>query len=382
MRKPKRRDDGDGSVYQDESGRWRAALVIDGKPVRRRAKTEKEAKAKLKELIAMRDQRLNISDGQQLLKDWCEFWLSTILPAKQVKAKTLDSHRFIVETYINPHLGHHRLTRLTAQHIDEWQRKLREQGLATGTITNARRRLHTALELARKRKLVQDNVVSLTDAPTEPVKRKEPGVSVLDEGQIRTLLGQLKAERHRLYALYVLACTTGMRQAELMGLRWGSIDLDAATLTVREQLQLIDGKLHRESTTKGGKDRKIYLTEEQRTILQAHQERQTQERTILGEAWHGEDLVFTSEDGTPLRSAGLGRQLHRALQRAGLPRVTFHSLRHSAGSIMLAHRAQLAAVSRVLGHANPAITAKIYAHSFVEEQREAVTLASAALLGE
>lgn len=381
MRKPKRRDDGEGSVYQDEQGRWRAALIVDGKLVRRRAKTEKEAKAKLKELIALRDQRLNISDGQQLLRDWCEFWLSTILPAKQVKPKTLEGHRFIVETYITPHLGHHRLARLSAQHIDEWQRKLREQGLSTGTITNARRRLHTALELARKRKLVADNVVSLTEAPTEPVKRKEPGVTVLTEEQIQTLLGQFRAENHRLYAFYALACTTGMRQAELMGLRWGSINFEAGTLKVREQLQLIDGKLHRESTTKGGKDRTLYLTSDQIAFLKAHKERQVQERTILGE-WSGEDLVFTSEDGTALRSAGLGRQLHRALLRAGLPRVTFHSLRHSAGSIMLAHGAQLVAVSRVLGHANPSITAKIYSHSFEDGQRQAVTLIATALLTE
>lgn len=201
----KRRDDGDGTIYQEGEGRWRAALVIDGKIVRRRAKTEKEAKLKLKELKALRDQRLNVGDGKQLVKDWCEFWLSTILPGKEVKPKTLEGHRYVIEHYVLPYLGHHQLIRLSAQHIDEWQGKLRAKGLATGTITNARRRLHTALEQARRRKIVPENVVGLTEAPPEPAKKKAEGETYLTEQQIAKLLATLHKEDHRLYALYLCA---------------------------------------------------------------------------------------------------------------------------------------------------------------------------------
>jgi integrase len=388
------RDDGEGSVYEEGgkgSGLWRAALVIDGKIVRRRAPTEKGAKLKLKELERMREARLNVGDGKQTLKTWATFWLTTILPNKKgqgggkVKPKTIQGHTEVVNLYILAHLGRHQLIRLTAQHIDEWQGTLREKGLSDGTIASARKRLSSILEAARKRKLVPENVVKLTEAPGDAPRRRTAGKDVLDEGQIVTLLELFDAEQHRLYPLYMLAATTGIRQAELIGLRWGALDLVAGTLTVREQLQRIkdkDGKsqIHREDSTKGGKDRLIYLDAEQIAILRTHQPRQRQEKLILGDAYKGEDLVFTSEDGTPILPTALRAQFRRALVRAKLPIVTFHSLRHSAGSVMLAHGAQLVSVSHVLGHASPAITARIYAHSFEDGRRQAVAAAARALL--
>jgi len=381
-RAPKLRDDGEGSVYEEGaagSGRWRAALVTDGSLVRRRATSEKAAKAKLKELKQQREARLAIGEGKQLVKTWVGFWLSTILPGKQVKLKTVEGHRYICDHYVLPYIGHHQLIRLSAQHIDEWQQKLRDKGLSEGTIANARRRLSTALEAARKRKIVAENVVKLTDAPQTTPRRRE----VLDEKQIVTLLYLLVT--HRLYALYALASATGMRQAELMGVRWGAVDLDTGTLTVREQLQRIkgpDGKriIHREDSTKNRKDRVLLLAPELVVVLRAHKERQLLEKLSLGDAYRGEDLVFTSEDGTPLESGALGRQFKRGLKRAKLPEVTFHSLRHSAGSIMLAHGAQLIAVSEVLGHSSVAVTARIYAHSFDAGRRQAVAAAATALL--
>lgn len=386
----KLRDDGEGSIYPEGDG-WRAALVIDGTTRRRRAKTEREAKQKLRELERLREARLNVGDGKQTLKTWASFWLTTILPNKQgqaggkVKLKTVQSHTEICDLYVTPHLGHHQLIRLTAQHIDEWQGKLREKGLSDGTIATARKRLSTMLEAARKRKLIPENVVKLTEAPSGTPRRKIAGKDVLDEGQIITLLAMLDAARHRLYALYVLAATTGMRQAELIGLRWPAVDLVAGALTVREQLQRIkgpDGKrqIHREDSTKGGKDRLIYLDPEQLAILKQHLSRQRQEKLIHGDAYRGDDLVFVSEDGTPILPTALRAQLKRALVRAKLPIVTFHSLRHSAGSVMLANGAQLVAVSHVLGHASPAITARIYAHSFEDGRRQAVAAAATALL--
>lgn len=380
MRRAKRRADGNGTVYNEGKGRWRAAIVIDGKTIRRRAKTEKEAKALLADLIKQRDQGLDIQRGTQTLQEWCEFWFATILPGKHVKPRTLQGHRYIVEHYVLPYLGKLQLAKLTAQHIDTWQAKLRNQGLATGTITNARRRLSTVLEIARKRHLVAENVVSLTEPIREPTRRKEEGIDYLNEEQIKRLLQQLQQEGHRLYALYAIACTLGLRQAELMGLRWSSLNLTEGTLLIKEQLHRIAGKSYREKSTKGGKARTIHLTASHITLLKQHQAQQAQEKEHAGELWQGEDLIFVSEDGTPLEGGALTRQFKRALARSGLPNVPFHSLRHSAGSIMLANGAELTNVSKILGHAHPGITARIYSHSFEEGERKAVEISAKTLL--
>ena len=375
----KTRTPGTGSIYPDAAGGWRAQLTINGKMVRRRAKTRREAHAKLRELEQLRAAQINLTDGKQTVKTWCGFWLDTLLPGKQAKLKTIEGHRDTCEHYIYPHLGEISLIKLTAQHIDAWQQALRAKGLSEGTVANARRRLSAALEAARKRKVVGENVVLLTDAPTAVASRR----AVLNEAQVVRLLDTLA--EHRLYALYALAVTTGLRQAELMGLRWPAVDLPRGELEVREQLQRIhdaDGKpqLHRETPKTAAGHRSIPLITEQIEFLTRHQAAQQRERDLLGKAWAGEDLVFTNEDGKPLESGALYRQFKRALARAGLPAVTFHSLRHSAGSIMLAHEASLIAVSHILGHSSPAVTAKIYAHSFDEGRRQAVAAAVAAII--
>ena len=372
------RDDGEGSFYEEAPGRWRAALVIDGKLEKRRAKTEKAAKAKLKELERLRDARLNVGEGKQTLETWLTHWLTVLLPGKQAKINTIQKHTDICARYVTPHLGTHQLVKLTAQHVDEWQATLRAKGLSEGTVANARRRLSAALEAARKRKLVPENVVKLTDAPTSAARPK----TILDKAQIIRLLDILAD--HRLYAFYALAIATGMRQGELFGLRWPSVTLETEVIIVREQLQRIKGpngkrQIHREQSTKGNEDRTIPISSEVVAFLRAHRVRQMQERLILGDHYQGDDLVFTSEDGTPLEGGAVLRQLKRALVRAELPEVTFHSLRHSATSIMLSHGAKLESVSDILGHSSSAITSGIYAHSFDDERRDAANIASSAL---
>ena len=93
-----------------------------------------------------------------------------------------------------------------------------------------------------------------------------------------------------------------------------------------------------------------------------------------------DELLFITERGAPINDRNLLRTLHRACARARVPRVSLHSLRHSAGSVMLAHGAQLVDVSAILGHSSPLITAKVYAHSFDAGKRQAANSASAALL--
>jgi integrase len=175
-----------------------------------------------------------------------------------------------------------------------------------------------------------------------------------------------------------------VQSGELLGLRWGRVHLDGQTprIEIREQLQRLPGtpgkqQIHRE-TPKGRRDRRsssrrdVRLTPAHVTALRAHRSRQAAERVALGEAWRGEDLVFTSMAGTPIIDSRLRLIFKAQLQRAGLPHVTFHSLRHTAGSLMLAAGAQIIDVSRVLGHASVLITANIYAHSFEEGQYEAI----------
>lgn len=386
-RKNATRPDGAGSVYQD-GNRWRAELPIDGKPVRRSASTEKDAHRKLQELIKLRDAGVEVGTGKMKLSAWLDRWVDILAEAGK-KAKTIDGHRESIRLYINPYLGDRKLDGVRASHIDDWRRQLREKGLSNSTIAGANRRLSAAFNVAVKRRMIAHNPCKQVEAPIVGRRR----ILALDTDQVAQLLDTLAGEQHRLYPLFVLACTTGMRQGELIGLRVGSLTLagDAPELVVREQLQRITdpatGKkvIHRQ-TPKGEDDksheRTIPLSPAVAAVLRAHLARRQLERRMRQEAaaLGADDLMFVTERGTPINDDNLRRTLTRACKRAGLPRVTFHSLRHSAGSVMLARGAQLVDVSAILGHSSPLITARIYAHAFDAGKRHAVDLASAALL--
>jgi integrase len=210
-------------------------------------------------------------------------------------------------------------------------------------------------------------------------------VQALDQGQIKSLLAALRG--HRLFALFALDCTLGLRRGELIGLRWRNVRLDGPKphIRVREQLQRFKneatGKRERvrvTTKTKAGA-RIIPLSAALVDLLLAHKEQQKLEREIIGASWHGEDLVFTSELGGPINERNLLRTLKRALRRAQLPDVSLHSLRHSASSIMLSNGGNPVDVAAILGHSSPEITVRIYAHSFDEGRQEAVEGASGIL---
>lgn len=199
------------------------------------------------------------------------------------------------------------------------------------------------------------NVATHVDAP--PKVRRE--LTPLTGGQVRQLLDSSRADR--LAALYVVAVGLGMRQGELLGLRWSDVDLDAGLLSVRHTLQRRTYLLADPKTERGR--RTLAMPEVVKFALREHRRLQVAERLAAGpQGWHERDLVFTTTRGTALDTRNVARALQAALERACLPRVTFHSLRHACATLLIEHGEELAVVSRLLGHANLSTTADVYAH--------------------
>jgi integrase len=152
--------------------------------------------------------------------------------------------------------------------------------------------------------------------------------------------------------LYSLAIATGMRQGELLALRWRDVDLDGGWLAVRPTLQQRVRKLAATKTQRA--NRTLRLGEAAKAVLREHRRRQG---TIDPDAF-----VFATRLGRPLHSSNVTKDLHAALARAGLPRQRFHDLRHLYATLMLEGGEELAVISRMLGHANITTTANVYAH--------------------
>ncbi len=222
---------------------------------------------------------------------------------------------------------------------------------------------------------MQRNVTELVDVP----KMDHPEMATLTEDQARAFVHAAKTDR--LEALYVLALTSGMRQGELLALRWRDVDLKTGTILVRATLQkTADGFTYAPPKTKRSR-RKITLTSIAIEALSRHHARQSKERLALGSAWQDRDLVFPNTVGDPIQKSNLIYQSFRPLlERAGLPLIRFHDLRHTAATLMLLQGVHPKVVSEMLGHASISITLDLYSHVLPNMQKDA-TAALDRLLG-
>ena len=171
------------------------------------------------------------------------------------------------------------------------------------------------------------------------------------------------ARDDRLEALYVIAVQTGMRQGELLALKWHDVDLENATVSVRRTITTSGGRiLLGESKTKKSR-RTIRLTDAAVRALRDHLARQMEEIERLGDLYTDDGLVFTSGVGTIINPTNLRkRSFASLLKRANLPKIRFHDLRHTCATLLLVRNVHPKYVQELLGHANIAITLDTYSH--------------------
>jgi integrase len=232
-----------------------------------------------------------------------------------------------------------------------------------------------ALKDAMRKHLVPMNVCELVSAPREADQEIHP----LDEAQANSFL--IAARGERLEALFILALCTGMRQGELLALKWADVNLDRGSLLIRASLRALrgGGYAFNPPKTKAGR-RTITLTSAMIDALKAHRKRQNEERLFLGEAWTDLDLVFPSQIGTPHDARNLANiHFARVLKKAGLPRIRFHDLRHTCATLMLSRGTDAKTVSDLLGHSTIAITLNTYGHVLPNMRERAADIMDAIL---
>lgn len=172
-----------------------------------------------------------------------------------------------------------------------------------------------------------------------------------------------KLSGHFLHPIVSLALDTGMRRGELLGLKWGDLDLDKATLQVERSVEETrQGLRIKGPKTKRGR-RSITLPKRAVAMLRNHRVEQMQMRLALGLGKvNDETLVFCEADGSMLRPDDLTRIWARVSLAKKLPRVTFHALRHTHASILINAGLDVLTISRRLGHSKPSVTLDTYGH--------------------
>jgi integrase len=167
----------------------------------------------------------------------------------------------------------------------------------------------------------------------------------------------------RFEALYVEAATTGMRQGELLGLKWRDVELENAKVSVRRTLTKSGGRLLLGETKTKKSRRTIQLPEAAVHALREHLARQVESMQRLGDLYRDDGLVFASEVGTLVNPTNLRkRSFASLLKRAGLAHIRFHDLRHTCATLLLSRNVHSKYVQELLGHANIGITLDTYSH--------------------
>lgn len=191
----------------------------------------------------------------------------------------------------------------------------------------------------------------------------------------------------RFYPLVRLAAFTGMRRGEVIGLRWQDVDLDARCLSVRQTITSADDVARGSGTKlitgspKSGKGRRVDLDAETVAVLRSWRLQQAQDRMALMGAWPSHGLVFTREDGSTVHPDTASTVFDRLVRTSGLERITFHGLRHTHATILLARGLPVKVVSERLGHADVTITLNTYQHVSAGLQVQAVSVFADAMGG-
>lgn len=369
QRKGKPRRHGSGSVFRRPERRgkqWVAQIILeDGTPKQRYFNTEKEADEARNEMLHEQRQGTLITEKDQTVQQHFERWLA--VHKTKIRHSTYLTYRSAVEKHILPAFGHLALRKLTAQDLDTFYARKMEEGLSSSRIAAIHTVIYMALQQAVRWQLIVRNVSQDASLPrdTQPHERQ-----TLTPEQAQKLLDA--AKDHRLEAMLTLALATGMRRGELLALRWRDIDFKNKSLYIQRSVSRLPGG-HRvsEPKTASGK-RRITLPPFVVEALQQHRLRQLETKLKAGPAWEEHDLVFCNIYGRFLNSASLYDLFTSLVEKAGLPHMRFHDLRHSAATILLAMGVPVKVIQELLGHSSITITLNVYGHVLPSMQDEAM----------
>jgi integrase len=379
----RRRGRGEGGIFQRADGQWVGTISLgytDSGKRKRKTVYGASKKEVIDKLDRFRSEARvgNLPDAGgltvgQLLDRWLESSKAS------TETRTFEERERLVKNHLRPRLGALKLAKVNALHVESFYADMARDGVGATTVRHAANVLGVAFSHACNLKLIPFNPVAAIKKPKAPKRQ----MLFLTPEQVKILLEAAKGRP--CFPLVVLALATGCRQGELLGLTWEDIDLAKGTLTVRRSLAQTDAGFQIKEPKTAASRRMITLPDLAISVLTEH-------KAAALKAGLLDAPVFCTRDGNWLLKRNVLRALRAVIRRANTPpgkinkggrpkkdaaprvkeefemlnlipaKLRFHDLRHTVASILLSQGQSVRAVSQRLGHSNPALTLRVYAH--------------------
>lgn len=375
MTTAKKRANGEGSLRKRPDGRWEGRYTagrdpITGKVIYKNvlAKTQKECKEKLERSIE-KNRKVDVArSGKYTVAEWVRLWFETY-SKPSIREQTAYYYNNYIEKHIVPGIGSIQLDKLTTIQIQQFYNKLKtsgrvqryehielkDKGLSNRFIHGIHGVLRSALEQAKKEKLITDNPAEGCKLPK--IEKKE--MKVLLPEQIGAYLQE--ANRRGLLPAYYLELTSGLRRGELLALLWTDLDAENMTISVTKQVNRINGELKVSQPKTSNSIRTIPIPKQAVDLL------------ILEHEKHPDNpYMFPSPKTGTMYDPDSFRHTHeKILAAAGIEHIRFHDLRHTFATLSLQNGVDVKTLSTTLGHYSAGFTLDTYTHATQRMKREA-----------
>lgn len=344
---------------------WEARVTVGADPMtgkqRQRSitgKTQQEVAQKLRQLTAEIDNRTYREPSKMTVGEWLNTWQEQYL--NDLKPLTKEMYATAVRIHLKPALGMKKLDALLPADIQRFYNSLMqgEKPLSAKTIKNIHGIFHRALQQALDLGYLRNNPAN----PCRLPRVEKPIIHTLDDVSTKKFLKAIQG--HRFENLFLVTLFTGLREGEVLGLKWDCVDFTNGSLLVGRQLQRKrDGSSqYYLISPKSGKFRKVVLAPFVLDIL--HRQRAEQEiwKRIAGKSWMDTGLVFTDELGDNLTPETVYKNFKKIAIEIGCESLHFHSLRHSYAVAALQSGDDIKTVQENLGHYTAAFTLDVYGH--------------------
>lgn len=342
-------------IVQRKNGLYYARVKSEGKTIGRYFQKLAEAKRWRIEVKAKAEHGSIYSKKGMYLDAWFNYWIEEY-KNDRIRTKTINDYKELYHNHISSHLGSMLINDIKSIHCNNVLNQMMRKGLADSTIKKVRTLMHSIFEYAYDNEMVEKNPISHT-VTAKGTEKTEKYIMTITEHKL--FLEKAKNTCH--YTFFAFILQTGLRYAEMNGLKWSDIDIENRKMSIKRSVDWdkTEGRFIEKSPKSKAGYRTIPLTDKAIAILNLQKMINKTIPTVIG--YH--EYVFRNSNGVPNGKSTLNKSLKALSKKIGIPNISLHCLRHTFATRCIERGVNPKMLQKIMGHSKISLTMDIYAHA-------------------